>query len=61
MNRRCGTQPNRPTMRQMRVIADPTLHPRHDIAREVAVRAVLVVAMAMAILWLLPALAEAGA
>ena len=48
-------------MRQMRVIADPTLHPRHDIAREVAVRAVLVVAMAMAIFWLLPALAEAGA
>jgi hypothetical protein len=48
-------------MRLMRVIADPTLHPRRQVAVEVALRAILVAAMAILILGILPAIAEAVA
>ena len=46
-------------MRLMRVIADPTLHPRRQVAVEVALRALRVAAVAVLILWILPAVAEA--
>ena len=45
----------------MRVIADPTLHPRRHLAVEVAGRAVLVAAVVVLILWILPVIAEAVA
>ena len=45
----------------MRVIADPTLHPHRQVAVEVTLRALLVVAVAALILWILPAAAEAVA
>ena len=45
----------------MRVIADPTLHPHRQVAVEVTLRALLVVAVTALILWILPAAAEAVA
>ena len=45
----------------MRVIADQTLHPRRQVAVEVTLRALLVVAVTALILWILPAIAEAVA
>jgi ABC-type amino acid transport system permease subunit len=48
-------------MRLMRVIADPTLHPRRQVAVEVTLRALLVAAVAGLILGILPAVAEAVA
>jgi hypothetical protein len=45
----------------MPVIADPTLHPRRLVAFELAVRALLVTAVAGLILWILPVIAEAAA
>jgi hypothetical protein len=60
-NRCPGTQPNRRIMRLMRVIADPTLHPRRQVAVEVTLRALLVAAVAGLILGILPAVAGAVA
>ena len=45
----------------MRVIADPRLHPRRQVAVEVALRAVLIAAVAVLILGILPAVVEAVA
>lgn len=45
----------------MRVIADPTLHPRRRLAVEVAVRTVLIAAVAVLIFWILPVIAQAAA
>ena len=53
------TQPNRRIARLMRVIADPTLHPRRHLALELALRAVAIAAVAVLILWILPAIAKA--
>ena len=45
-------------MRLMRVIADPTLHPRRFVAVEVALRAIEIAAVAVLVLWVLPVIAE---
>ncbi len=45
----------------MRVIADPTLHPRRFVAFELALRAVAIALVTLLILGLLPAIAEAAA
>jgi hypothetical protein len=44
----------------MRVIADPTLHPRRYVAVEVLVRAVEIALVAVLIFWILPVIAEAA-
>ena len=41
----------------MRVIADPTLHPRRFVALEVVRRAVEIAAVAVLVLWVLPVIA----
>ena len=51
------TQPERAVERLMRVIADPTLHPRRFVALEVVLRAVEIVAVAVLVLWILPVIA----
>ena len=45
-------------MRLMRVITDPTLHPRRFVAFEVVLRAVEIAAAAVLVLWVLPVIAE---
>ena len=45
-------------MRLMRVIADPTLHPRRFVAVEVVLRAVEIAAVAVLVLWILPVIAD---
>ncbi|MEO5966040.1 MAG: hypothetical protein ABIR11_11295 [Candidatus Limnocylindrales bacterium] len=45
----------------MRVIADPTLHPRRFAAFEVAVRVVAIALVALVIFGILPMIAEAAA
>ena len=44
-------------MRLMRVIADPTLHPRRFVALEVVLRAAEIAAVAVLVLWILPVIA----
>jgi hypothetical protein len=44
----------------MPVIADPTPHPRRLIALEVVLRVVEITAVAVLLLWILPAIAEAA-
>ena len=48
-------------MRLMRVIADPTPHPRRQLAVEVAVRAILIAAVAGLLFGILPVIAQAAA
>jgi hypothetical protein len=45
-------------VRLMRVIADPTLHPRRYVAVEVALRALEIAAVAVLVLWVLPVIAD---
>jgi hypothetical protein len=45
----------------MRVIADPTLHPRRIVAVELALRAMAIALVTLLILGILPAIAEAAA
>lgn len=42
----------------MRVIADPTLHPRRFVAFEVVLRAAEIAAVAVLVLWILPVIAD---
>ena len=42
----------------MRVIADPTLHPRRFVALEVARRVAEIAAVAVLVLWILPVIAD---
>jgi hypothetical protein len=42
----------------MRVLTDPTLHPRRFVALEVVLRAVEIVAIAVLVLWILPVIAD---
>ena len=42
----------------MRVLADPTLHPRRFVALEVLRRAVEIAAVAVLVLWILPVVAD---
>lgn len=44
----------------MRVIADPSLHPRRFVAVEVVVRALEIALVAILIFWILPVIAEAA-
>ena len=45
----------------MRVIADPMLHPRRQLAVDIAVRTVLIAAVAVLIFGILPVIAQAAA
>jgi hypothetical protein len=51
------TQPEPALARLMRVIADPTLHPRRLVALEVVLRAAEIAAVAVLVLWILPVIA----
>jgi hypothetical protein len=62
MKIRCpSTQPEPALARLMRVIADPTLHPRRFVALEVVLRAAEIAAVAVLVLWILPVLADTAA
>ena len=52
------TQPEPALARLMRVIADPTLHPRRFVALEVILRAAEIAAVAVLVLWILPVIAD---
>ena len=56
-NDHASTQPNPPIARLMRVLADPTLHPRRFVVLEVVLRAVEIAAVAVLVLWILPVIA----
>lgn len=45
----------------MRVIADPTLHPRRLVLLDVAFRVLLAAITAVLIFWILPVIADAAA
>jgi len=51
------TQPEPAVERLMRVIVDPTLHPRRFVALEVVLRAAEIAAVAVLVLWILPVIA----
>ena len=57
-NRCLPTQPEPPIARLMRVLADPTLHPRRFVALEVVLRVVEIAAVAVLVLWILPVIAD---
>jgi hypothetical protein len=54
-------KPNGLLVRLMRVIADPTLHPRRLVAFELALRVVAIALVTLLILGILPAIAGAAA
>ena len=49
-----------PIVRLMRVIADPSLHPRRFVAVELALRSLEIALVAFLIFWILPVIAEAA-
>jgi hypothetical protein len=57
-NRCRQTQPEPALARLMRVMADPTLHPRRFVALEVARRVAEIAAVAVLVLWILPVIAD---